>query len=606
MDEGRLYLILKALGTEERKLAKLVDVELNTLKTTRRKKKPEEMNVAMYLRKSEERETEQVHSIGYQKRECLRLAKCKGLKIDEKKDIFIEKHSARYAGGRETFLEVIEKVVMGEYDAILAYHPDRLVRNMFEAGLIMDMLKPIKKGTKNGKKSSEPLAWFEDDHSDEDPPILQALFFPTVEFANDSSGRMMLAVLFSMATQYSDHLSENIKNGMDDHFKVGKSCGARKWGYIRDEVTECYVPDENWKYIKKGWEMILDGKSQVEILEYWKKSGVSRWTKPKNGKPPEKQYLQSTSAVSRLFHDRFAYGINKKDNQIVDLRKEDPNFKPMVTEEEFSRVKAMLRMNHQSHRKHKNTNDLFFPLRGCVFCATCKHKMYPVAARKNKSVPYKYVYYQCRNKECPDRPSIRGKGIFKKIYKALDTLKIDERTYQEYMKTVKAYSASMSQDLKDEKKEQEGYKAQAKARLEALNRKIEGFASLRSDGVVVDKETIEGVEAKKKNEKQIIKECDEKIKELEAQIKDPELVVLLHKSFVNLIENSADEMRKRNWLGKDQLFRKIFVNLAVTNKKEVILTCNKDFEGLLSMSDVLFGGVTGIQTLDLRLAKAAL
>ena len=37
---------------------------------------------------------------------------------------------------------MVADIKAGKYDAILAYHPDRLARNMTEGGIITDMLQP--------------------------------------------------------------------------------------------------------------------------------------------------------------------------------------------------------------------------------------------------------------------------------------------------------------------------------------------------------------------------------------------------------------------------------------------------------------------------------
>jgi len=50
--------------------------------------------------------------------------------------------------------------------------------------------------------------------------------FPTVQYANDSSGRLTLAVLFSLATQFSEHLSEVVKRGVKS--KLGRGVSSRE------------------------------------------------------------------------------------------------------------------------------------------------------------------------------------------------------------------------------------------------------------------------------------------------------------------------------------------------------------------------------------------
>lgn len=84
------------------------------------------LRFVIYARKSTEEDDKQLRSIPRQVEECKKVAARNGYNVV---DIKTEQHSARYSGQRPVFNEVIGKVKSGEYDAILAYHPDRLSRN---------------------------------------------------------------------------------------------------------------------------------------------------------------------------------------------------------------------------------------------------------------------------------------------------------------------------------------------------------------------------------------------------------------------------------------------------------------------------------------------
>lgn len=127
---------------------------------------------------------------------------------------------------RPKFNQMLQDIADGKYDGIIGYHPDRLSRNMLESGLVMDML---------------------------DSDIIKDLKFPTLHFSNDSSGKLLLNILFAMAKNYTDHQSEVVQRGIDSNLEKGKSSGVHKWGYIRDEVTGYYEPDpETFPLIKQG------------------------------------------------------------------------------------------------------------------------------------------------------------------------------------------------------------------------------------------------------------------------------------------------------------------------------------------------------------------
>ena len=167
----------------------------------------------VYLRKSTVDEGRQTFSINDQKTACFELMERLGIElINPEEDVIEEQESARYAHNRPKFDNMMNKIRTGFYAGVIAYHPDRLARNMLEAGEILYMLTPDKGETESKIKD---------------------LIFPTTSFRNDSGNRMMLAVEFSMATQYSEHLQEVVKRGVDSHLRAGKSSGAHKWGYKR-------------------------------------------------------------------------------------------------------------------------------------------------------------------------------------------------------------------------------------------------------------------------------------------------------------------------------------------------------------------------------------
>jgi len=184
------------------------------------------LRYVLYARKSTEDEGSQVNSIDDQVRICLDYAENHELHIVK---IIKEEKSAKRYGNRPQFKEMLESFPI-QYDALLAYHPDRVARNMRDAGVIIDLLNPEKAQIKN-------------------------MTFPTVQYANDSSGRLTLAVLFSLATQFSEHLSEVVKRGVKTNLDKGIASGTPKWGYERNEITNLYEPDANFQYIQRAWTM---------------------------------------------------------------------------------------------------------------------------------------------------------------------------------------------------------------------------------------------------------------------------------------------------------------------------------------------------------------
>ena len=131
------------------------------------------LRYVLYARKSSEDVGAQAKSLPDQIKDCLDYAENKGIVVV---DTLKESHSAKISGRRPVFAKMLKDLEAGKYDGILAWHPDRLARNSLEAGMIVDMV--------DGGK-------------------IKDLKFPTLEFTNDSSGNLLLNIMFAMSKQYS-------------------------------------------------------------------------------------------------------------------------------------------------------------------------------------------------------------------------------------------------------------------------------------------------------------------------------------------------------------------------------------------------------------------
>ena len=541
----------------------------------RKKKKLGEMNVVMYLRKSSEEEEKQFNSTRDQEKKC--RAYIEALEASESVKINIvkkyeEHHSAAHAGERKEFNEMLEGIKAGRFDAILAYHPDRLSRNMLEAGILLDMIRP-EKGEEVG--------------------VLQDLLFPTVAFTNDSGGRLMLAVLFSMATQYSDHLSEVVQRGVDGNLEKGKSSGTPKWGYTRNRVTGYYEPDDNFDLIRQGWEMILDGSSQAAVLDFWKDNDVHYHTVEGANKVSRKVKMEHKTAVSRLFKDPFYYGILVQAGKEVDLRRiPEANFEPMVTEDEYDRVQEILEGKYQNHRRVKEEDKAFIPFQGMIICEHCGRKLYGYLNKKRR-----LVYYGHQNKAAREdceriqdksvTNEVRGNTILDEVYKALDNLKPTKKDYERYLRVAKHYTDDMKDEMIREKRSKLGILSQYKREEKD---ETESYKVLMRD-----KNAPEAVKKSISDKLGVlqhdIQRLEKDIAELTAKIDTPERALLNERDFLNFLKNAPQQMRELDFVGKDILLRSIFLNLRINKQNKVTFLCKPEFSDLFKTSNVVNGGV---------------
>lgn len=142
------------------------------------------LRYALYLRKSTTSDDRQASSIEDQIRDCAeRLITPNNLNIVK---VYQESYSAKVADMREQFNLMIDSIENGQIDGVIAWHPDRLSRNMKEAGMIIDLV---------------------------DRGLIRDLQFSTFTFENTPAGKMLLGITFVMAKQYSEHLAESVDRG---------------------------------------------------------------------------------------------------------------------------------------------------------------------------------------------------------------------------------------------------------------------------------------------------------------------------------------------------------------------------------------------------------
>ncbi len=536
----------KSKWAEKKRASQYEDIDTTKLK------------YVLYARKSSEDEQKQEHSIPDQVKLCKEYAERNGLTIV---DIVKESKSAKIAGNRPEFERVLKELKKGKYDGILAWHPDRLARNMLEAGQIIDML---------------------------DNWEIKDLQFCQHHFDNNASGKMMLGMMFVFSKQYSDALSERVQRGVDTNVERGLSNGARKWGYIRDDETGQYLPDDNYDIIKKGWEMRLDGKSCRSIWEFFKENNVSRTTK--TTKKTEK--MRSKTSVENIFNDPFYYGVLVQSDNEIHLC-EHYDFKPMITEEEYEKAQAIGYGEVKKHgREGVKANHIFLPLRDMVYCGVCGGKMQPgrhMPGDKSGRV----LHFECRNKNCHRKPkAVMAQVVFDQIYALFDSIKFDEATYEEYSKQLDGITTEKIIEIKQQIKSK---RAVINNVSRDINRKIE-LLEKATNKLVVEKINKE-IEELATNRDELEEQCED----LAAKIKNPNRIKLSKDAFLNLANSLGDKMRNADAVQKDLIARKIFVNLVLDDKKRLTYRGKEPFDVLLSMGKPNLVDLTGLEPVTLRM-----
>lgn len=500
------------------------------------------LKYVLYARKSTDDQKKQVRSIQDQITDCEEVSNRLGLIVV--KPYLRESKSAKLPNRRPLYHKMMSDIKSGKYDGILSWSPDRLARNMLEAGELIDLL---------------------------DQEIIKDLKFASMAFSPDANGKMMLGMSFVLSKQYSDDLSQKIMRGVTKTRAEGKTSNV-KHGYIRDEEGYQRPDGNNFQLIKDAWSMRYQGQSLEEISSYLNKNGYERIIKRSGVK-----VKMDIKILSRLFKDPFYFGSLNEGKDIIDLR-DKYDFKPATTEEAFYYVQKLSRGRLTPFNLRRTT---FFPLKGVVKCSYCHHNcvVAPSRSHTNKS----YLYYRCDNKLCErKKKSIRAKVIFDFIYKFFEEkIKFGPMDYEQYLKSSKAI-------IKESQIIVEKRTNSINGELINLNQELENF--IKSLGRV----QIGSKSEEKINEK--MKEIESKIDSLETEQIDlkkqkinPDDQVMSLNSFLNLCNNAVNIIKSANAVEKDLICRSIFLNLEIDEEKVSNFTLKEPFNTLVKSRLFLIG-----------------
>ncbi len=300
-----------------------------------------------------------------------------------------EKCSAKDPGIREKFDQLIQDVKDGKVDGIICWHPDRLSRNMKEAGEIIDLL---------------------------DKGILKDLRFATSTFENSPTGKMLLGISFVLSKQYSEHLSESVARGNRRKIEEGVFIGRFKHGYRMNKQGQLYPDGDNWAIIKKAFEKRLKGETQQSIAEWLNTTGYQVFKrikdKDKNSGFKHDDYVWGKVTVSDLLKDPIYAGVLKYGDYLCDLE-EFYDFSPVISVENFLKINKVDDLNSaklvssiMSKDKRLTKANL---LNGMVYCGFCDKSFSSgltskVLASKEK---IHYYNYRCETEHC----QFKGKSI---------------------------------------------------------------------------------------------------------------------------------------------------------------------------------------------------
>ena len=530
------------------------------------------LRYVLYARKSTTDETRQVRSIPDQVSDCQKLAADLGLRVVK---VLKETKSAKVPNQRPVFRQMVNDIKRGTYQAILAWNPDRLSRNMLEAGEIIDLI---------------------------DQGIIKDLKFKTHFFTPDANGLMLLGMSFVLSKQYSDDLSQKVSRGVRNRFQEGKT-PTPKHGYINNGST--FRPDEkNYRLICDAWQMRLQGESLEIISDYMSKNGYGKIVKK------DKRVIKmSPKILSDVFRDSFYYGALVQANQTVDLRELDSEFEPVVTEEQFNQVQLLSNRRLTPYNTRKRLT--FYPFKAIIICAYCNHNMVigPSTGRTKAYLFARCDYRGCirnseenrkklRNDPSKIKVSVRSKIILDFLYDFFTTkFRLTENDYKRYYERLDKLSDEKRVALKTEIRSVQGS-------ITALEEDIKS-RGLKIVDMNLDERT-KTINEDKNNEQTAQKEgLEEHFKELKEKITDPGKDRLSLEEFLNLSKNAARKVKSGNPIEKDTVVREIFLNLKIDDTEVLSYQLKPAFEAMLKLHQSTSSRGSWIRTSGLSVPNEA-
>jgi DNA invertase Pin-like site-specific DNA recombinase len=318
---------------------------------------PMEISVkyCLYARKSMESEEAQILSIDSQIKEMLTMAERDNLEIVEIKK---ESHSAKEAGTRPVFNELVDGLKEGRYNGILTWAPDRISRNAGDLGRIVDLM---------------------------DSGALHEIRTYGQKFSNNPNEKFLLMILGSQAKLENDNKVVNIKRGLRARCEMGLWPSTPPTGYIsnrnRDKKCEVEVDPIRGPMIKKMFEKVAYENYSGRKLYFWLRDEVK--FKTRNGK---QLHLGNLYMVLRnhFYHGSFEYPTGGGQWY-------QGKHKPLISKALFDQVQEKISVQIT---KGDSKEFAFTKLMSCGLCGSSITADEKFKNQKNGNV-HRYVYYGC-------------------------------------------------------------------------------------------------------------------------------------------------------------------------------------------------------------------
>ena len=348
-----------------------------------------QVKYCLYARKSTESEEQQVLSIDSQIKEMLAVAEQEKLEIVEVKR---ESHSAKEAGARPVFNEIVEEIKSGKFNGILTWAPDRISRNAGDLGRFVDLM---------------------------DQGLLVDIRTYSQRFTNNPNEKFLLMILGSQAKLENDNKRINVKRGLRARVEMGLWPGLAPTGYLndrrRDHKCEILIDPVRAPMVKMIFEKIGN--------ERWSGRKVYTWLKNDTRFTSRSNKTLNLGSLYKLLKNPFYCGVFEfpRGSGNWYTGKHDA----LISQELFQAVQA--KIAEENRPKHRFKEWSFTKLLMCGYCGsgiTAQEKI----KTSGTGEPIVYIYYSCsraKDANCKN-PYVREEEVLKQLADLIDKISIDE------------------------------------------------------------------------------------------------------------------------------------------------------------------------------------
>lgn len=315
------------------------------------------MKAAIYVRVSTEEQAKEGFSINAQKQRLREFIKSQGWTLY--REYVDEGYSAKNLD-RPAMQEMISDIKKGNFDVVLVYRLDRMVRSVLDLHALLKLFEEHK-----------------------------VMFKSATEMFDTTSamGRFFITLVGAMAAWERENLAERVHMGMKRMVEEGnRAGGSAPFGYdLKD--GKLYINESEAKLVKRIFESYLT-KGAYTIAKELNKEGIRTRKNKKLWNHSILQYIIENPVYCGYIRWNYKHNFKKTNEEMIVPGEHDP----IISKELFDDVQVV----KKKRAKTRTKGHVHYPFTGILKCARCGANM--VGGKKKRRNGTEYRYYKCSNK----------------------------------------------------------------------------------------------------------------------------------------------------------------------------------------------------------------